>query len=115
MENNKEKRDKWLLSLEIWIGVSSVMWLLSFLFCALLLPMPSWSKVCLSVIGVAVFLAGMLYSLKIEQTAGYYKCAACEHKYVPTYKMVFLAPHIGRTRYMRCPECGQRTWNKKAL
>ena len=51
----------------------------------------------------------------IEQKAGYYECKNCHHRYVPTYWQTNLAMHIGRTRYMKCPECGKRSWQKKVL
>ena len=53
--------------------------------------------------------------VKIEQVAGYYECQKCHHKYVPTYWTTNLAPHIGRTRHMRCPKCGEKSWQKKVL
>ena len=55
------------------------------------------------------------FTIRIEQTAGYYECQKCHHKYVPEYKSVFWAMHMGRTRYMKCPQCGQKSWNKKVL
>ena len=55
------------------------------------------------------------FMLKIEQTAGYYECKKCHHRYVPTYKSVFSAMHYGRTRYMKCPKCQKSAWNKKVL
>ena len=53
--------------------------------------------------------------LKIEQTAGYYECKECNHKYVPEYNSVFWAMHVGRTRYMKCPKCGKKSWQKKVI
>ena len=53
--------------------------------------------------------------LKVEQIAGYYECGKCHNKYIPTYKSVNLAPHLGRTRYMKCPKCGKKSWNRKVL
>ena len=46
---------------------------------------------------------------------GYYECKHCKHRYVPTYKAVNMAMHMGRTRYMRCPQCGKKSWQKKVL
>ena len=43
------------------------------------------------------------------------KCPKCNHKYVPTYQSVFFSQHFGRTRYMRCPECGKKSWQKKVI
>ena len=53
--------------------------------------------------------------LKVEQIAGYYECNKCHHRYIPTYKSINLAPHLGRTRYMKCPKCNKKSWNKKVL
>ncbi|MCH5321791.1 MAG: DNA-binding protein, partial [Eubacterium sp.] len=61
------------------------------------------------------FIIAMFFALKIEQTAGYYECNNCHYKYVPTYKSVFFAMHINRTRYMKCPKCKKRSWNKKVI
>ena len=30
-------------------------------------------------------------------------------------KSVFLAMHMNRTRYMKCPECGKKSWDKKVI
>ena len=55
------------------------------------------------------------FSIKIEQTAGYYKCSKCGHAYVPTLKSVLWSPHMGRTRQMKCPKCGVKSWQKKVI
>ena len=58
-------------------------------------------------------IAGLSVAIRVEQVAGYYKCGQCGHMYVPKYKSVYMAPHMGRTRYMKCPECGKKSWRKK--
>ena len=66
-------------------------------------------------VGFAQFIVCMLFALKVEQTAGYYECAKCGHRYVPAYCSVSMAMHVNRTRYMKCPACGKRSWQKKVL
>ena len=77
--------------------------------------MEEWLRILLIIIGFVPFLVGATYALKIEQVAGYYECAKCHHKYVPTFKSVFFAMHIGRTRFMKCPKCNKISWNKKVI
>ena len=77
--------------------------------------MDNWIKAILIIIGTVVFLVAMFFGLKIEQIAGYYECGACHHKYVPTFKSVFWAKHLNRTRKMKCPKCGKKTWQKKII
>ena len=74
-----------------------------------------WIGLLLFAIGTVQFAVCMLLALRIEQVAGYYQCKKCGHKYVPTYKNVNLAMHVGRTRYMKCPECNKWSWQKKVL
>ena len=77
--------------------------------------MPQWLKLTIIIPDLIIFLISCFYLGSIEQKAGYYECSECHHKYVPTYKNVLLAPHIGRTRKMKCPKCGKKSWQKKVL
>lgn len=115
MVRQKEAADKRLLSLEIFIGVLVSVLLFAMIMLAAFVQMADWLRVVLICIGILSFAIGMAYALRIEQTAGYYKCAKCGHKYVPKYFSVFFAMHVNRTRYMKCPRCGERSWQKKVL
>ncbi len=115
MVKEKEQADKRLLSMEIVIAVLSSMVLFALVFVAGFVEMEEWLRILLIIIGIVPFLVGATYALKIEQVAGYYECAKCHHKYVPTFKSIFFAMHIGRTRYMKCPKCNKKSWNKKVL
>lgn len=115
MKKQKEEADKRLLTMEIVIGVLSSFILFVLVFVASFIEMKSWIRILLISFGFITFIIGLYNALKIEQTAGYYECAKCHHKYVPTYKSVFLAIHSGRTRYMKCPKCNEKSWNKKVL
>ncbi len=111
----KEESDKRLLTLEIVIGIISVAALLGLMAVACFAQMEDYIRLLIIIPSVIAFLAIAFVMLRIEQTAGYYECANCHHKYVPTYSNVLWAPHINRTRYMRCPECNKKSWNKKVL
>lgn len=115
MVEHKEQADKRLLSLEIVIGLFSCIILFSLIFFAAFFQMADWLRILLIVLGFITFIIGIAYAIKVEQVAGYYECKECGHRYVPTYKAVNLAPHMGRTRYMRCPKCHKKSWNKKVL
>ena len=115
MIKQKEQADKRLLSAEVFIGITATVVLFALIFLSAFVQMPNGLRISLIVSGFVLFLAGCFYALRIEQTAGYYECQECKHRYVPTYKVVNLAPHMGRTRYMRCPACGKKSWQKKVL
>jgi len=114
MEKQKEKSDRNLLRLEIFIGfISSIIFLILILIASIVVQ--KWIKVLLSIFGLIIFTIGIYNCIKIEQRAGYYECQKCHYKYVPTYLNVLLAMHINRTRYMKCPKCNQRSWQKKVI
>ena len=115
MTKAKEESDKRLLNLEILIGVLSSIILFSCVIVASILEMDIWLRIIIIVIGFIIFTISMFYALKIEQVAGYYECSECHHKYVPSYRSVNLAMHMGRTRRMKCPKCGKKSWQKKVL
>ena len=122
LENNlleiikqKEQADKRLLSVEVFIGITATIVLFALIFVAAFIQMETWLRISLIAFGFILFLAGCFYALRIEQVAGYYECEHCKHRYVPTYKAVNMAMHMGRTRYIRCPQCGKKSWQKKVL
>ena len=115
MARIKEEADKKLLRLEWVIGYTSCITFLTLTFISSYIEMESWLRILLVVIGSVIFAVGVHNCLKIEQTAGYYECGKCHHKYVPTYQRVLFAMHFGRTRYMKCPKCGEKSWNKKVI
>lgn len=115
MKKQKEETDKKFLQLEILIGVFSVIILLGFTLLASFLQMEDWLRVVLIVIGFVIGLIGIFFAVRIEQTAGYYECQKCGHKYVPTFDSVIWSMHAGRTRYMKCPHCGKKSWQKKVI
>ncbi len=118
MVKQKEEADKRLLTTEIVIGVTSTAFLFAMLAVGIVFmksEKPIWTFIVPVAIGFIQFIICMSFALRIEQKAGYYECAKCGHRYVPSYKAVNLAMHTGRTRYMKCPECGQRSWQKKVI
>jgi len=115
MIKQKEQADKRLLSVEVFIGITATVVLFALIFVAAFVQMSIGLRISLMVLGFILFFAGCFYALRIEQVAGYYECKKCGHIYVPTYNSVFGAMHMGRTRYMKCPNCGKWSWNKKVL
>lgn len=115
LECAKVQADKHLLTMEIVIGLLSVIVLLSFNFFAALFDMANWIRVVIAVAGFLIGLIGIFFALRIEQVAGYYECAKCHYKYIPNYQQVLWAMHMNRTRYMKCPHCQKRSWQKKVL
>ena len=115
MQKQKEESDRRLLTIEIVMGVITLV-----MYCALVmgvgfLPIKESTQILIIMLATILIVIMAFVALKIEQVAGYYECRKCNHKYIPTYKSVFAAMHVNRTRYMKCPKCNKRSWNKKVL
>ena len=115
MIKQKQQADKRLLSLEVFVGITATVTLFTLIFIAVFIQMADWLRFTLIGLGFVIFLAGCFCALRIEQVAGYYECKECGHRYVPTFKAVNMAMHMGRKRYMRCPKCHKKSWQKKVL
>ena len=113
--NQKVKNDKRLLDLQVVMCVTSIAYYLAMIVLAAYLPMAVWLRIVLIVAGLVPVIVCIAFAMKIEQIAGYYECKECKHRYVPTLKAINMAPHMGRTRHMKCPACGKKTWQKKVL
>lgn len=122
MENNllemvkaKEEADKRLLTMEIVTGVVCLIPLIAAVIVVEVISMKESLAAIISLTSLIPLLVATPFMIRIEQTAGYYECKKCGHRYVPEYKAVFMAMHYGRTRYMKCPHCRKRSWQKKVI
>ena len=115
MVKQKEQSDNRLLKMEIVIGVLAGLILFILIFVASFVEMADWLRILLIITGLIPFMIGILFAIRIEQTAGYYECQKCHHKYIPTYSSVLWSMHMNRTRYMKCPKCNQKSWQKKVI
>lgn len=111
----KERADRQLLTLEIVVGCVCVAVMLALCMIAAFANIADWLRIVLIVVGLLPILVAIPFLIRIEQTAGYYECRECGNKYIPEYGSVFMAMHYGRTRYMKCPKCGKRSWQRKVI
>jgi transcriptional regulator with XRE-family HTH domain/DNA-directed RNA polymerase subunit RPC12/RpoP len=112
----KEEADKNLLRLEIVLGILSTIILLVPTFIAAYAPgLEDWQRILIVFSGFIPAVLGYIFCLNIERTAGYYECGHCHHKYVPSRSSMMWSMHMGRTRYMKCPKCGKKSWQKKVI
>lgn len=73
------------------------------------------AKIVLFILAFVLLIIGVSFALKIETETGYYECQKCHYKYVPKYSQVYFAMHSGTTRYMKCPKCNKKSWQRKTL
>ena len=115
MRRQVEEKNRQLLRTEYLIVIPVVAMGLVLILVAGLVEMSSVWRGTLIFFAVAMIVIFAFIAVGIEQKAGYYECQKCHNRHVPTYWQANLAPHIGRTRYMKCPACGKWSYQKKVL
>ena len=115
LKAQKDRNAKLLLSVEWILGILSCLLIVA---CAFIFSFEQISlvhRILILVFGGILGAIGLIFCFIIETKAGFYECSHCHHKYVPSYKDVNMAMHLGRTRYMKCPQCQKKSWQKKVI
>ena len=113
-KKEEEQNKKLLVSMYVILCTGMAFFLLTVLLAVHFIP-DEPTQVLVILTSTVIFLIAGFIALKFEVDAGYYECKKCHHKFVPIYKNVLLAMHMGTTRYLKCPECNKRSWSKKVM
>ncbi len=115
MRKQQEEGNKKLLIMVTVIGlISSIAFIIMIFTAGFAVTDIVWRSVLIGS-AIVIFAVGLFVALWLEREVGYYECSKCNHRYVPSWRMHLFAMHIGRTRYMKCPECGKWSFSKKVL
>jgi transcriptional regulator with XRE-family HTH domain/DNA-directed RNA polymerase subunit RPC12/RpoP len=115
MVKKEELQNKRLMMYENVIGFGSTISFLIQVLVAVFFVKNTTAQIILFILAFAFLIIGVSFALKIEAETGYYECQKCHNKYVPKYSSVYFAMHLGTTRYMKCPKCGKKSWQKKVM
>lgn len=115
LKKSQDSNTKKMLNFEIVIGYFCSILFLVLIGVASYVDMSTVLRIILIVVGLINFTMGVSICLYIEKDAGFYECKHCDNKYVPTLNQVLWSMHKGRTRHMKCPKCGKRSWQKKVI
>ena len=115
MAKKEEIQNKKMMMYEWVIGCLSSITFLVLMFTLSFAVENVIAKVILFIFAFLVLIVGISFALKIETETGYYECKICHNKYIPKYLQVYFAMHYGTTRYLKCPKCNKRSWQKKVL
>lgn len=114
-ENIKENLDKRLMKTVTILMIFSLTFYIEIIIILVNLckdELLAATGICITTI---LFVIEALFALKFESEVGYHVCKNCGNKFTPTFKQVFLALHIGHTRYLECPKCHKKSWAKKVM
>ena len=115
LSKREEEKDKLIfISMYIIIFTSLILFLIICLLAATFMKEGPLQLVVI-LFATAVLFIACFYALKLDASVGYYECKKCHHKHKASYKEILWAVHMGTTRYLRCPNCNEKSWSKKVL
>ena len=130
MENYKKKMEELLLEIAKQDEIKNKklilnMWVLTVSACLFYIGIVTLAALTLEdgpVLGAVICISTLLlvcicfYGFKLEVDAGYYECKHCHHIFEEkNYLKLLASPHIGTSRYQKCPKCGKRSMTKKVM
>ena len=71
------------------------------------------ASIVFTLISVILLIIMIFYAAKVDYETGAYVCRKCGHTFTPSFKAYILGPHTLTTRYLKCSECGEKSWCKR--
>ncbi|MDE6471708.1 MAG: helix-turn-helix domain-containing protein [Clostridia bacterium] len=75
----------------------------------------TWLRLVMIGIALIVAISEVAVIVLIAVSTEIYECNKCGEKFVPTLSAYILAPHTFHRRYLKCPHCGKKCWDKSHI
>lgn len=71
-----------------------------------------WIKILVCVMSVLLVVSNIALILLVAVNTEVYECCHCGEKFVPTMREYLMDANTMKKRYLRCPYCHKKGWNK---
>lgn len=68
------------------------------------------TSIILIVFSMILLFIAVFYTAKTELNMYVYECRNCGYTFKPSFKEYLIGAHTLKKRYLKCPECGEKTW-----
>lgn len=72
-------------------------------------------RVLIVAFGIVVSITGLIIAIALDVETGTFECAKCGNRFLPETKDYVKGFHGITGRYLKCPECGEKTYCKRRL
>lgn len=80
-----------------------------------LVDLEVWQRILLIFIALIDMAGGIYVAAALEMKSGTFECRHCKSRFVPTASAYVAGAHSLTTRYLKCPQCGKKSFCKKRL
>lgn len=71
-----------------------------------------WVQITLLIGSFIIMILNILVGVIISLNFEVYECVHCKEKFVPSFKEYIFGPHTLTKRYLKCPYCHKKGWDK---
>ena len=115
-ELKKEKiQNKKKLIGEILIGCAFIGSVITLILLVGIVSIATYLKIILIVLSLIFIFVGLFGLVLLDVNIGYFECAECHERFIPSIKNYVFGMHTLRKRKLKCPICGKKTWCLKRM
>ena len=115
-ELKKEKiQNKKKLIGEILIGCAFIGSVITLILFVGVVSIATYLKIILVVLSFIFIFVGLFGLVLLDVNIGYFECAECHERFIPSIKDYFFGMHTLKKRKLKCPICGKKTWCLKRM
>lgn len=115
-ELKKEKiQNKKKLIGEILIGCAFIGSVITLILLVGIVSIATYLKIILIVLSLIFIFVGLFGLILLDVNIGYFECAECHERFIPSIKDYVFAMHTLKKRKLKCPICGKKTWCLKRM
>lgn len=115
-ELKKEKiQNKKKLIGEILIGCAFIGSVITLILLVGFFSIATYLKIILIVLSFIFIFVGLFGLVLLDVNIGYFECAECHERFIPSIKDYVFGMHTLKKRKMKCPICGKKTWCLKRM
>lgn len=115
-EFEKERiRNKKNLIGEVLIGCAFIAVVITLILFVGFVPIAAYLKIILISLAFIFIVVGIIGLVILDANIGYFECAECHERFIPSIKDYTLGLHTLKKRKLTCPKCGKKTWCSKEM
>ena len=111
-EREQNKKKVWL---QIAIAVTVLLPAFALIIIAGVADLQTWLRWTLIGIGCFMLVGGIAVAAAVDMHTGTFECKYCKTRFVPTAGAYLAGPHTILTRYLKCPNCGKKSYCRRRL
>ena len=111
-ERERNKKKVWL---QIAVAVIVVLPACALMILAGVAQIQTWMRWVLIGIGAFLIIGGGVIGGALDINTGTFECKYCKTRFVPTASAYIAGPHTILTRYLKCPNCGKKSYCRHRL